>query len=36
MKDLLEKYQILLFCKHLVDFNEAGLHELTMNIHTHV
>ena len=24
------------FCKNLVDFNEARLHEATLNLHTHV
>ena len=34
---LLEKYPTLfVFCKNLVDFNEASLHEVTLNLHTHV
>ena len=34
---LLEKYPTLLFiCENLVDFNEACLHEETLNLHTYV
>ena len=33
---LLEKYPTLVFfCENLVDFNEAHLHEATLNLHTH-
>ena len=31
---LLEKY-LTFFCENLVDFNEARLHEATLNLHTH-
>ena len=32
---LLEKYLTLFFCENLVIFNEARLHEATLNLHTH-
>ena len=32
---LLEKYPTLFFCKNLVYFNEARLHEVTFNPNTH-
>ena len=32
---LLEKYVTFFFCEHLVDFNEAHLHEATLNLHLH-
>ena len=33
---LLEKYPtFFLFCENLVDFNEAHLHEVTLNPHMH-
>jgi hypothetical protein len=35
IRDLLEKYPTLFFCKNLVDFNETRLHESTLNLHTH-
>ena len=31
---LLKKYQTFFFCENLVDFNEACLHEATLNFHT--
>ena len=33
---LFEKYLTLLFCEYLVDFKEVCLHEVTLNLHTHV
>jgi hypothetical protein len=27
---------LISFCKNLVDFNEVHLHEVTLNLHTHV
>ena len=32
---MIEKHPTLLFCENLVDFNEARLHEATLNLHTH-
>jgi hypothetical protein len=33
---LLEKYPTLFYvCEYLVDFNEARLHEATLNLHMH-
>ena len=32
---LLEKYPTFSFCENLVDFNEAHLHHVTLNFHTH-
>ena len=32
---MLEKYPTLFFCENVVDFNEALLHETTLNLHTH-
>ena len=32
---LLEKYPTFFFWENLVDFNEARLHEATLNLHTH-
>ena len=32
---LLEKYPTFFFLENLVDFNEAHLHEATLNLHTH-
>jgi len=30
---MLEKYPYFYFCENLVDFNEARLHEATLNLH---
>ena len=35
IRGLLEKYPTLFFCENLVGFNEARLHEVTLNLHTH-
>ena len=32
---LLEKYPTFFFCVNLVEFNEARLHEATLNLRTH-
>ena len=35
IQGLLDNYPNFFFYKNMVDFNEARLHEATLNLHTH-
>ena len=36
LRGVLEKYPTFFFCENLMDFNEAHLHEESLNLHTNM